>query len=490
MSRRSGRNGSPSIRWLAIAVSLTVIVAAFAVAGDGTARATGPPGSGGGPQLFVAAHEVMADDVFRIAVGNIEPGELVTLRLTIETGAVTMSSGTTWESTATFRADRRGTVDVSTDPPVTGSYAAADPMGLFWSARPTTVRAPSDASTVMERAHLEARSAGRGVASMNLVLDFLRPGATQTPVREAGLVGTLFEPAGGGRHPAMVVFGGSEGGKLFTDLQAALFASHGYAALSLAYFGLPGLPVDLSKIPLEYFGRAIDWLARQPGVDANRIGVRGGSRGGELALLLGTRFPQIRAVVAAAPSSVVWSGISATDLAAVLGPAWTEHAQPVPFVIPDLAALFSAGSFQSYLNALHSPAAATAAIPVEDINGPVLLLTGTDDQLWPSPEMSTRVMLRLRAKGHLYPDEAKSFPGNGHLITLPGLPTTTGTAGGNPMDSAHAARAAWASTLRFLTENLACSFASPNAPARERFFARVGHRRCLFLRRFVGTHDR
>jgi dienelactone hydrolase len=469
---------------LAVIGGLLVSTASAAAGSVETARAHRRDA----PRIFVAAHEIMADDAFHIAVGNLEPGELVTLRLTIDAGAVTVTSGTTWDSTATFRAGRRGAVDLSRDAPVAGSYNGVDPMGLFWSARPTMVRAVPNASPITERTHLDAIVAGRPIASTELVLDFLRPHATATSVDEAGLVGTLFEPAGGGRHPAMVVFGGSEGGKLFTDPQAALFASHGYVALSLAYFGLPGLPADLSDIPLEYFGRAIDWLAHQPRVDPDRIGVRGGSRGGELALLLGTRFPQLRAVVAAAPSSVVWSGTSMTDLTAVFRPAWTDNGQPVPFLIPDIASLFTAGPFQSYLTALHAPAAASAAIPVEDINGPVLLMNGADDQLWPSPEMSEQVLARLRANHHPFPDELISFPGTGHVITLPGLPTTTDTAGGDPADSARAARAAWAWTLRFLDENLACAFPTrARSPVRQ-LATRLEHRSCVVVRRIGGGH--
>ncbi len=38
---------------------------------------------------------------------------------------------------------------------------------------------------------------------------------------------------------------------------AALLASHGYAALALAYFGVEDVPKDLINIPLEYFGTAL-----------------------------------------------------------------------------------------------------------------------------------------------------------------------------------------------------------------------------------------
>ena len=117
----------------------------------------------------------------------------------------------------------------------------------------------------------------------------------------------------------------------------------------------------------------------------------------------------------------------------------------------------------------------------------MLLLNGADDQLWPSGEMSEQVLARLRAHGHPYPDEHHSYPGNGHLITLPGLPTTAGTAGGNPADSARTARVAWSTTLRFLDDNLACSFRPRTGSRFEALADRLRHRVCVWERHVAET---
>ena len=72
---------------------------------------------------------------------------------------------------------------------------------------------------------------------------------------------------------------------------ARMLAAHGYPALAVAYFGVPGLPQNLSAILLEYFERALGWLAAQPGVDPARLVVLGGSRGSEAAELLAVHDP-------------------------------------------------------------------------------------------------------------------------------------------------------------------------------------------------------
>ncbi len=272
-------------------------------------------------------------------------------------------------------------------------------------------------------------------------------------MRERGLVGTFFEAAGGGRHPGLVVWSGSDGGELAADLHAALLASRGYDTLALAFFDPTGrlpLPKDLSLIPLEYFETAVGWLARQPGVDPNRIGVRGASRGSESALLVASRDPRIHAVIASAPSSVVWGGLPDIGQSA-----WSANGMPVPFLIPKVSA--GRTPYEWYLDALITPQAVAATIPVERINGPVLTINGADDELWPSQTMTRLIAARLRAQHHRYRDEHLELAGNGHVVQLPNEPTT-GIAlpglGGNAKDSAVAAQDAWHQSLRFLDGSL------------------------------------
>ncbi len=89
---------------------------------------------------------------------------------------------------------------------------------------------------------------------------------------------------------------------------AVLLASHGYAVLALASFSMDGVPTEPVDIPLKYLAAAIDWLRAQAGVRGDRLGVIGGSPGGELALLLGAAFPAVTAVVSyAGPHSRVFS---------------------------------------------------------------------------------------------------------------------------------------------------------------------------------------
>ena len=250
------------------------------------------------------------------------------------------------------------------------------------------------------------------------------------PVQKEGLVGTLFSPTvSGDSRPAVVILGGLDGG--LQEGSAAALASEGFVALALGYFGPQPLPSELIEVPLEYFAEAIAWLKTQPSVALNATGVIGLSKGGELALLLGATYPEdVKALVGYAPSAVAWRGVS-SSLQSFFGnprPSWTLEGEPVPFV--DISLRFSevagylTGKFPSlreiFERSLEDEAAVAAgSIAVEKIEGPVLLVSGTDDQVWPSTRFSEMVVERLKAHEHPFPYEHLRYEGAGHPTGLP-----------------------------------------------------------------------
>jgi dienelactone hydrolase len=284
-------------------------------------------------------------------------------------------------------------------------------------------------------------------------------------VRElgGGLAGRVFYPPGRDRRPAVLVLGGSEGGFGGDDV-AALLASRGYVALSVAYFGIAPLPASLERIPLEYFGAALDSLQADPRVRRGSLAVLGTSKGAEAALLLAAHDPRLRAVVAYAPSAVAWSCICPDPQA----PSWTFGGRPVPFIAggADPAYRPPQGSpihpVVNYRYRLHDSAAVRRAeIPVERIHGPVLLVAGREDELWPSSWSADAIAARLRAHGFAHRVVHLSYPHAGHFIGkayLPAGSTRVGggrlETGGTPQANAAAQADAWPRVLRFLASAL------------------------------------
>ena len=276
-------------------------------------------------------------------------------------------------------------------------------------------------------------------------------------VHADGLVAQYIHPTTPGRHPALLILGGSEGGTAGVRRLAAPFAAQGYAVLALTYFGAEGVPQNLDQVPLEYFATGLRWLSARPEVDSARIGVFGISKGGEAALLVASRNPSIRATVAGVPSNVAWQGIirPAWDNRS----SWSEGGRPLPYLSYD----FSRG-FTSIL-ALYEGALATAAqhpdaeIPVERINGPVLLISGRSDSLWPSTAMSEAVVARLRAHNFRFPVQHLAFDNAGHVAASP--PSLGHSSqgpdsflGGTEEGNAAARAESWRATLCFFRDAL------------------------------------
>ena len=102
-----------------------------------------------------------------------------------------------------------------------------------------------------------------------------------------------------------------------------------------------------------------------------------------------------------------------------------------------------------------------ARIRVENIRGPVLLLSAGDDGSWPSTEYGRMVSSRLAEVRHPHEATHLDFKDAGHSIVFPYVPTTQlvyahpvskrlSTTGGAPAPNAKADEASWSGVLRFL----------------------------------------
>jgi acetyl esterase/lipase len=253
--------------------------------------------------MSVSPQAALVDQPVTVSVRGLPAGARTTV-----TAKATDADGTTWSATAQFKASSAGEVSLS-QPSLGGSYTGANPMGLFTLMAPPQGSAPAAflhpeagydvtlQASVSGRVAATATVRRQGPVAVGVVEKELRPAS-------GGIYANLYLPNDtAGRRPAVLVFGGSDGG-LTTSFAAALLAAHGYPSLALAYFKAPGLPEDLDNIPLEYFTRALRVLRAQPGVDPRHVLVSGVSRGSEAALLLGAYFSQlVNGVIAGVPSS-------------------------------------------------------------------------------------------------------------------------------------------------------------------------------------------
>jgi dienelactone hydrolase len=403
-----------------------------------------------GQTLEVNPARILYDQSPTIRVSGAEPGEHVTIHADLTDGA-----DHPWRSQAEFIADDKGMVDVAKQAPVKGSYKKVSAAGLIWFMMPAAARIEiyrAPANFAPQIVHFKLEKKGQTIAATDLELLSIGDGINRVEVR-GGLHGILFEPSSPGPHPGVLVLGGSEGG--LPSRNAAWLASYGYAAFALAYFRYEGLPAQLDGIPLEYFGDALNWMAKRPEIAAGHIGVMGGSRGGELALELGSIYPQIKTVVAFVPANTRHPACcGGGGRYGFNSAAWTWKGMP-------LAYLPMRGS---------NPAIEQAAeIRVENTQGPILLISGQDDGIWESSRMSDAVIGRLKHANFKYEFQQLKYPHAGHRAGHPGIyPTWYGRIthpvsgreehyGGTPEGNSESSIDAPPKVLEFLGKGLAQS---------------------------------
>jgi uncharacterized protein len=201
-------------------------------------------------------------------------------------------------------------------------------------------------------------------------------------------------------QPLIVGLGGSEGGNAWAGSHwkktRDQLLEKGYAFLALGYFAATGAPDSLDRIAVEDIHRAIMTAASTPGIDKNKIAIIGGSRGADLALLLASYYTGIRCVVGIVASNCVFPGNTSN----LNTSSWTWRNKPLPFVPVNEAAvpfLMRGDLRETFATMLKdSSAAEKAAIHVERINGPVLFLSATKDEISPSTPMAENMMAVLK----------------------------------------------------------------------------------------------
>lgn len=385
------------------------------------------PAAAGTVHLAVTPADSLIDAPVSIRVTGLPVGKPITI-----TAQTVDADGTAWRGRATLRADARGRVDPARAQSISGTYRGRDAMGLFWSMLPVGWQGRTDGLGMrpapVATVRFSVDAGGRTLARAAIVR---RASLSEVTVREVtlerdGLIGHLCSAPSLAPRPAIVLIGGSEGGLPGTTT-CSLLASHGYPTLALAYFGLPGLPSELANVPLEYFQRALQWLARRPGADAGKLVMMGVSRGGEGALLVASVYPElVHAAVGYVPNAFVWPGFPD-----VTRPAWTLNGQPVPYFTFD------------------GVPTEAQTIKVERIAGPIFVVGAVLDAIWPSADYVLRIAKRLQAQGRT-DFTALTYYAAGHAVGW-ALPFLRSPSRGTPAGDARARADSWPKLLAFLS---------------------------------------
>ncbi|NQY97649.1 MAG: acyl-CoA thioesterase/BAAT N-terminal domain-containing protein [Henriciella sp.] len=408
------------------------------------------------------------------------------------------SLGVAWRAYAAYQVDADGVLDLEQASPVFGSFTEPGTAGFFWSMTPKTnldfsafkEAGPPPYEAGIKRGHrfglpelidvkaievqFRVEQNGAAVLEAPLRLSFVPEDVRSTPVRVGRVRGVLFEPEGAKGLPGVIQISGSGGGIYRED--AALLASHGFSVLALGYFNYDDLSKHQMGVPIEYFEEAIYWFRSHLGHD--RIGITGPSKGGEGSFVVAANLPDmIKAAVPIVPGDLY---LCAADENGIPNAAWTRDGKPLPWAgtledwemvpeplrVPKERVLFNA---RMNLEPFYQDEEVykRAAISVEKMQCPILIIWGEDDQAWPSSMAVERLIKRLNAHCYKYPVESYGEQGAGHFFTFPGFPTSLSdsilhsllpiymTMGGTPAATARLQRNGWRKMIDFFHEHLA-----------------------------------
>ncbi len=451
------------------------------------------------PTLTVSPEPRLMLDEPSIQVRGAVPGGTVIIE-----ASMTDLQDRVWTSRGVYYADFDGNVDPAVLASVRGTYTGIDAFGLFWSMLPVPSEdltanlhtdpmaadwpsgpalglAPGVAVTITAHVETRADSLDTVTVSATHQVAFATEDVVRREIIEGDLRGALYTHDGGGNGMPVLVVSGSGGGAPETAARA--LAMEGFTAFAVAHFRYQDRPDELLNIPLEYFRDAMEFLKRETGAD--RVALMGSSRGGEGVLLIAATFPDVvSAVVSGVPSNVVNSACCSPAM--TYQHAWTLGGKPLPAF-----GLMEGTSFEELLGvtekytdglvwfqrhmligALTKDPSAEYLIRVENIDAPILLISGDDDAIWPSAPAADAVVRRLNAMEFAHPVEHIKATGAGHLASLaerlfvtsligkagfrhPLDPSIVIKMGGTPAENFHGARDAHFRKIEFLKQHTA-----------------------------------
>ncbi|KAF3706104.1 Acyl-coenzyme A thioesterase 4 [Channa argus] len=376
-------------------------------------------------KLSVHPSRGLVDEKFIVLVQKVPPGFQLTVHSLHQ-----CEDGHYWQAFAHHTANATGTVNVAEDPSLGGTYSGVEPVGLLWSLSPVpgsqpglrlrkkNVQTPIEVTISVYQGHQTEGFVGQiPLASVVVERWYMAPGVRRISISEGGLSvrATLFLPPGPGRFPGILDLWG--GGVNLMEYRAALLASHGFASMALDYLTCNHLQKTGNMAGMEYF---------EP------------------------------------RCAVCISG---------------SHVQPVEGSVADIFAYckknasnirFSEEKQIISRDLLPIPTDPMLKVDVGQLQCPLLLVVGEDDQTWPTYEsaMDIKQMMERAGNGHLL--TILSYPNTGHLIEPPYTPHTrtsvfgsvlTGEKtmvlwGGEMVSHSRAQEDSWRKIVAFLMENL------------------------------------
>ncbi|XP_034145926.1 peroxisomal succinyl-coenzyme A thioesterase-like isoform X2 [Esox lucius] len=397
------------------------------------------------PILTVQPTRGLVDEKIMVVVKNLPQCFAVTLH------SLLYSEGKDyWEAFGNYTSDDKGTVTVSQDASVGGTYEGTEPMGLLWSMQPVpgsrpglrlrkmNVLTPMVVHISVYSGHVtEGFSKQSPLATVDIERWYLAPGVRRIDIRENGVKGTLFIPPG-----TKALFCPDRNTQLCIT---ALIVIDTFKLLDRFTPGSTKLYIEvyrmhyLQRNKLQIYSALLTsillpFCVSGPGPFPGVLDLWGGGGG----------LVEYRSGLLASHGFVsmaleyLSSEISASNVddkyfeprccVCVSG----SHVQPVNKSLSEFFSKFTADMNSSRWDdegrlivrdiTVPIPTEPGEKVDVGRIKCPVILIVGEDDQSWATVESAEDITQMMRAAGNEHLLTTFRYPGAGHLIEPPYTP--------------------------------------------------------------------
>ncbi|XP_045907404.1 acyl-coenzyme A thioesterase 1-like isoform X1 [Micropterus dolomieu] len=389
------------------------------------------------------------DEPVQVKVAGLRSRQVVSMK-----ARSTDEKGVVFSSSATYRADGSGEIDLKRDPSLSGSYVGVQPMGLLWSLRADTLHKYFFKNNSLNP-HVVKFSVHEGeermLAEANNERLLIGDGVSRLPVKEGNMRGVLFTPPGEGPFPAVLDLS-----TFPSEKRASLLANKGFVVLAVAV--MTDKPDNVKEMHLDHFKEAVDFLQQHPKVGSKGVGIISRSKGADIALSLAAYVPGVEAAV--------WINGSNANIAV---PLYYRKRQILTPLLYDSSKVITTNSGAIVIKySVKNPLAEEnkgSLVPIEQAKGRFLFVASEDDLNWDSKGYMDEMVERLKRHGK---DnfETVYYPRAGHLLEPPygpfcpsalhGLLSSSVLWGGEPVAHAAAEVHMWKKIQEFLRSQLSC----------------------------------
>ncbi|CAN9502785.1 unnamed protein product [Ophioblennius macclurei] len=345
------------------------------------------------------------DEPIQVKVAGLRSKQQVTLK-----ASSTDERGVAFNSSALYRADDSGEIDLNRDPSLGGSYVGVQPMGLLWSMSPNAPHKHFNKTNVliphMVKISVHEEGEDQVLAEAANERALMADGVSRVTVREGNINGVLFTPPGG-PFPAVLDLS-----PLLSEKRACLLANKGFVVLTMSVY--VGKPQNIKALHLDHFKEAVDYLLKHPKVGSKGVGLVARSKAGDVALALAAFVPGVDAVV--------WiNGCNAS----VAFPLFYKNHQilsQLPFDVSKAIPTKSGARIVKHI--LEDPRAEEhrgSLVPIQEAKGQFLFVASGDDLNWDSQGFMEEMVERMKRHGKNN-FESVCYPNAGHLLEPPYVP--------------------------------------------------------------------